>query len=363
LRAAGAVALSLVLLWYATTSEVPWLYLLSTWILALVVVAAAYAYWNARGLRLRLSARSIRPGPGSPLEELPEQLLRTAPLPAAIFEGDALELEICIETTGPPRGPASVAGSVGADRLSFATGIVPRSGWHQSAELSRLRRGTLGAASWEIGSGDFVGFFRGRRRCADTEIALVLPRFTSLSRLRDAREVEAGVAAPRAGSGTELFGVREYRPGDSLRRIHWRSSARHGELIVREHEPPGVPALLICLDAAPPTDDIADQIARIAASEAWDCIRDGGRVRLWTPGDEPTQPSHDVWEILEWLARYPQAASGESADTPALRGEDVVAVTAVDEQVLGHAKRAWVVGDATFDVDVPTSRVGTTWPP
>jgi uncharacterized protein (DUF58 family) len=84
-----------------------------------------------------------------------------------------------------------------------------------------------------------------------------------------ARELEASVTAPRSGSGNELFGVREYRPGDPLRRIHWRSSARHGELIVREYEPPGVQTVGILCDPDPPSREAADQVARLAASEAW----------------------------------------------------------------------------------------------
>ena len=50
---------------------------------------------------------------------------------------------------------------------------------------------------------------------------------------------------------------REYRPGDPLRRIHWRSSARHGELIVREFEPPGVQTLGIFCDPSPSTPEVA----------------------------------------------------------------------------------------------------------
>src|SRR3989442_6729078 len=118
----------------------------------------------------------------------------------------------------------------------------------------------------------------------------------------------ASVAAPRAGAGTEVFGVREYRPGDLLRRIHWRSSARHGELIVREYEPPGVRTLAIICDPTPPTREAADQVARLAASEAWDCIREGGRVVLSAPGLDSSRPdeARSLWALLEWLARYPR---------------------------------------------------------
>ena len=360
-RVAGVIALSSVLLWYATTSEVPWLYLLSAWVLALVPAAAVYAYWNRAGLHLWLEPASIRPAPASPLEELPEQLLRTAPPPAAIFEGDTLELEVGLDTSGAARGPASVAGRVGGSPLTFATGLVPRSGWRETAVVAALRRGPIGAASWAIEAGDFAGLFRGRSPCEDVEVGLVLPRFASLAGRWQAREMEASIAAPRAGLGSELFGVREYRPGDSLRRIHWRSTARRGELIVREYEPPGARLLTMVVDARPATVEVADQIARIAASEAWDCLREGGRVSLLAPGLEPLAATRNLWTVLEWLARYPGPEAGFAS--PSLRGEDVVAVSAGDREVVELAtERAWIVGGARVDSDVPVIRVGTAWP-
>jgi len=169
-----------------------------------------------------------------------------------------------------------------------------------------------------------------------------------------------------------MFGVREYRPGDPLRRIHWRSSARHGELIVREFEPPGVQTLGIFCDPSPPTPEVADQIARLAASEAWDCLRAGGRVVLWTPGAEPSLPSdsRSLWALLEWLARYPNKADGLEGLAP--RVGDAIAVMAtaspeIDDALVtirhrGGTVSAWVVGDADVGSDINVQRAGLLWP-
>ena len=132
--------------------------------------------------------------------------------------------------------------------------------------------------------------------------------------------------------------MREYRAGDPLRRIHWRSSARLAELVVREYEPPGVQTVGIFCDASPGTREVADQIARLAASEAWDCIRGGGRVVLWGPGLEPSLPSEarSFWALLEWLGRYPQPAGGP-ADLPSVT--DAVGVTAGSSDGRGRGAR------------------------
>ena len=357
--------------YYGTTSEVPWLFLLASWIVGLVAVSFAYALWNRAGLRLHLAVGAARTAAGSPAEVLPENLMRSAPPPAPIFEGDGLELEVGLRTRGAPRGPARVAGRVGAEQLGAATGLVPRSGWTHPVDLPAMRRGPVDARGWVVESSDPVGMFRARRASADSEVGLVLPRFASLPRRPQARELEASVAAPRAGSGTELFGVREYRPGDSLRRIHWRSSARHGELVVREYEPPGVQTLGIFCDPDPGGVEVADQVARLAASEAWDCLRSGGRVMLWGPGLKPTAlaEARSLWAALEWLARYPQV-SGDNTDPPLVT--EAVAVTGGGGPELiealemvrrrGGNVRAWVIGDADLDVDAAVQHVGAESP-
>jgi uncharacterized protein (DUF58 family) len=366
------MAVAAVVFYYGSTSEVAWLFLLAYWIGALIVAAAVYASWNARGLAAGLALAGTKPAPDSPLDSLPEQLLRTGPIPAPIFEGDSAEIELRLTTNGGPRGPARLSGVVGSEAVRAATGVVPKAGWTQRRTFGPVARGPIVAKSWVLESSDPLGFFRFRRKGADGEVALVLPRFMSLTAQPQARELEASVSAPRAGSGMELFGVREYRAGDPLRRIHWRSSARLGELVVREYEPPGQETVGIFCDPSPPTREAADQVARLAASEAWDCIRNGGRVVLWAPGLEPSLPSEarNLWALLEWLARYPEPPQVQTGDLPLV--SDAVGVTAGASAPLidaletvrqrGGRVRAWVVGDAEIDLEVPLQRVGVAWP-
>jgi len=373
-RLAGAVMLWLVLEWYGASSEVSWLFLLAAWVLALTAGSAVYALWNRRGLRLEMAVRSSHPAPDSPAVELPEQLIRTSPVATPVFERDGMELAVGLRTARRSRGPAWISGTIAGSELRFGTGLVTPAGWSEPAELLDVRRGPVGATGWTITTSDPLGFFRAERACPDAEVALVLPRFASLRGRREPRELEAGAVAPRAGSGNELFGIREYRPGDSLRRIHWRSSARHGQLVVREYEPPGLQTLTILVDPAPPTREVADQIARIAASEAWDCIREGGRVVIWGPDLEPIGPSRDLWSFLEWLSRYPAVPSGafgpphaKGVGTPARSGEVVLVLAAANPEVLEMAEtarrpRGWIVGGADVASEIPLQRVGTEWP-
>ena len=342
----GAITLFLVLEWYGATSEVPWLFLLSVWVVAILAAAAIYAAWNRNGLRLHLSVvRTVSQAP-----ELPEQILRLAP-PSALFEDDAADVEAGLDTVRHAQGPAWISGEIAGRPVAAGTGVVSRDGWRAAVPIDRLGRGVLGATGWSISTSDPLGFFAGRRKCADSEIALVFPRFTSLRDRFPVRELETATATPRAGSGNELFGVREYRAGDSLRRIHWRASARHGELVVREYEPPGMRTLNIVVDPRPPTREVADQVARIAASEAWDCIREGGAVTLGS------LTSRDMWETLEWLARYPHVDFAE-----ATKPRDCVVVTADPALLDAAARRNWLIGEAGVDGDLEFERIGLAWP-
>lgn len=368
----GAVAVAAVVFYYAGTSEVAWLYLLAYWVAALIAASYLYKLWN-RGLRGEIFVRGYEFAKGSPMEDLPDTVLNARPAKRA-FEGDSISIDLRLVSSRGTRGPARMTGSIAGSGVSTAAGLVSKKGWTERKLIGPARRGPVISTGWALDTGDLLGFFteRGTRTQGDTELALVLPRFTSLGSRPRVRELEASAAASRAGTGTELFGVREYRPGDPLRRIHWRSSARHAELIVREYEPPGIQSLGIFCDPSPATREAADQIARLAASEAWDCLRSGGRAVLWSPGAEPStyDESKSIWALLEWLARYP--APVEGLELPPPRVSDAVAVVArYNAQVIdalegikqrGGGIRAWVVGEAELDVDAPVQHVGLAWP-
>lgn len=72
-----------------------------------------------------------------------------------------------------------------------------------------------------------------------SERVLVLPRFEPLqigNLPKIGRHQPDGIAAARVGESTEFLGTRDWRSGDRLRDIHWRSTARAGKLIVKEFQ-------------------------------------------------------------------------------------------------------------------------------
>lgn len=125
--------------------------------------------------------------------------------------------------------------------ISVAHDTVPPQG-SATLELVRTatRRGVFESGPVRWSSGAPFGLVRTRR---DLDVAsplgvvphwVELPTFPILEPSSSPSDVVHERA--RAGAGDEYLGVREYRPGDSLRLVHWRSTARTQTLIVREYE-------------------------------------------------------------------------------------------------------------------------------
>jgi uncharacterized protein (DUF58 family) len=124
-------------------------------------------------------------------------------------------------------------------------------------------------------------------------------------------------------AGSQPHGVREWRPGDSFRRVHWRGTARHGRLVVVEPERPGGRrvALLVQGSAGDDRTDYEAVLARAAAT-AVEALRRGDEVLLTALGPvaRPTVPQ-DATAALDWFSGLrwpgPQDAPDLAAD-PAL---------------------------------------------
>ncbi len=81
--------------------------------------------------------------------------------------------------------------------------------------------------------------------------------------------------SPHAGGEDDFAGVREYRHGDSPRHVHWRASARHGELIVREYQRVAATTLTVLIDlsAASVHGEGAGTTLEYAVRIAGSCVR------------------------------------------------------------------------------------------
>jgi uncharacterized protein (DUF58 family) len=107
--------------------------------------------------------------------------------------------------------------------------------------------------------------------------------------LRPSRTLHTAGSNPArlAGRGTNFWGVREYHPGDPLRRIDWRRTARHpNQFFTKEFEQEEIADIGLILDARQMTDlriggeNLFEHSVRAAASLAEVFLRQGNRVSL-----------------------------------------------------------------------------------
>lgn len=128
---------------------------------------------------------------------------------------------------------------------------------------------------------------------------------------------EAGAAAARRrGRGHDLYNLRQYRPGDDPRLIHWRSSAKAQCLTVRELEENTTLDTRLVLEGSGATDTSRfERALSEAASLAVHLIRTGSGVELVGPGlfvPLGRGRGHEV-RLLTALALYNPAGSGRFA--------------------------------------------------
>lgn len=121
--------------------------------------------------------------------------------------------------------------------------------------LMPRRRGLLRLVNLRVELPDPLGLFQRLRAVANEagEI-LVIPKRYKLPPLDLSGPSEFKVGGDTAstvrGEGGEFMGLREYRPGDSLRKIHWKAWARTGQPIVKEFEEIRFPRYGLVLDTS-----------------------------------------------------------------------------------------------------------------
>ena len=158
---------------------------------------------------------------------------------------------------------------------------------------------------------------------------LIFPEYRELERLAlFDRQPAAQNTFTRLGVGGEFVGVREYRPGDSPRHVHWRSTARAGQLIVKEFASETEPGLTIALDLRASSvvgadEDTSLELAiKIAATLARYADEHGLPVTLAANSRRWPAPPGPLswWGLMNTLARAQADATADESFADCLRG-------------------------------------------
>jgi uncharacterized protein (DUF58 family) len=291
----------------ATNTLAGWLYVMSGLVIALLGLSAWLARQNLRRLDLERS-----------------------PI-ADVVAGDSLRVELCLRNNGTrdrsllqlqdplPDGLVWDQASRSQPQPTTAIALLKaqtEQRWVYSCHADR--RGRYQWSQAKLRTGAPLGLCWGRRDIDLPRSALVYPATVSLGRcpLLDrlgAENAPQSLQPNRSTLATEgvTRTMRPYRWGDATRLIHWRSSARHGELRVRELELfQGGQTVTICLDRQGWTDDEFEQ-AVVAAASLYRYAQQAGLViQVWDGAALLAEPR----SILAYLATV--LADGDGAALP-----------------------------------------------
>ncbi|MGP0067629.1 MAG: DUF58 domain-containing protein [Isosphaeraceae bacterium] len=183
----------------------------------------------------------------------------------------------------------------GCDDMALA-GLAFVPGWRSIAERIEFIpacRGEYPSRQPRVVCGFPFGLWEASRPLNVTASLLVWPRtfpVAAVPEIEGSHAFDGLATRDCAGHSGDPRGVRPYRRGDPIRRVHWGLTARHGELIVRELQSNAVPRVRIVLDTRPAAHagsgpgSSREWAIRVAASLAEGWIGQGAAVELVLDG-------------------------------------------------------------------------------
>jgi uncharacterized protein (DUF58 family) len=294
------------------------------------------------------------------------------PVEGPAVEGDTLSLEAELE------GRQWLASRLEwRDRIGTLGehGAVVGRGGRARIDLERVPRGRYRLGPGVLRATDPLGLTRvdvGVERESTLTVRPRVPELETLFTETGAWGEGGRRALLRRPSGLEPHGVREYQEGEPLRAVHWATSARRGELMVRELEDAPRDSIAVVLDvdasavAGAPGDSSLDDAVRAAAGIVRTHALRSRRALLVIGAPPPRVHSvrsvgRDWDEALDDLAAVEPAAATPLGDLVAARGPlgsvpELVVVTARPEVVADALVARTAVGrsSALVAVDAPT---------
>jgi uncharacterized protein (DUF58 family) len=200
-------------------------------LLALLALSYVWAWLNLRGLQVQRETFTHRTQVGEQARER-ITIRNIWPLPK-------LWVELQDHSNMPQHGSGFVTYLPAHDRKR----------WVSRTPCTMRGKYTLGPAT--LISGDPFGIFRLERQVEGTSEVLVYPQTAALPGFRlPSAELPGGqdVKSRTYHVTPNVATIRDYQPGDGFNRIHWRSTARTGQLMVKEFELDPTAEIYIVLD-------------------------------------------------------------------------------------------------------------------
>ena len=201
-RNTGALLAVVLAMWYAGASQNNGAaYLLCFTLASVAAVSAVHAWANLRGLSVR--ARPVRP----------------------VFAGERVTLPLDVRA-GPGRTHLAVELAAEDSEEECAGEVRPGATVRVALTFSAKRRGRFEERTVILASRFPLGFFTARRRVVVAQTHFVYPEPGGDRPLPASRIPALGREMGASSEAGDFAGLRPWRPGESMRHVHWKAVAR-----------------------------------------------------------------------------------------------------------------------------------------
>ena len=198
--------------------------------------AAIWTIFSINGIHLRRNTRTLRASVGDVFEEHYE--IKKDAWPGCAW------LEVINQSSLPKAAGSRIFTRIGAHQLRY-----------YSARTVLTRRGAYLLGPTTLTSGDPLGIFAIQKKFITGDMLVILPMTFPISTFPPPPGLLPGGKAIRQRTfdvTPHAAEVREYVPGDPMKRIHWPSTAHRGQLMVKEFEQDPQADIWLFLDAYRP---------------------------------------------------------------------------------------------------------------
>jgi uncharacterized protein (DUF58 family) len=237
--------------------------------------------------------------------------------PSPVHEGDqvAVEVQMLAARAGRHLSLEDTVHGLGAVHFAAAA-TTPGQRLTAHYEVYCRARGIYQVGPAEVSVGDPFALTERRAAAGAVDRLVVYPQVEPLEGFPPVRGLDPALQSTRPTfvphGGEDFFTLREYQMGDDLRKIHWPSSAKRDQLMIRQLEVPWQARALVLLDPRAEcygTTEAFEHAVRGAASVVAHLYRRGFSPELWTserfPGLRSESRYTRAMEALATVAAIP----------------------------------------------------------
>lgn len=268
--------------------------------------------------------------------------------PALVSEGDSVTVELVATTESKRVRYAVIEDEIkqlGSARFRILS-LSPGATYSGVYDVSCHTRGMHEVGPTIVSKTDPFGFVKVGGPVGAVDRLIVYPRIERLTGLPQLRGSDPSLQATRAESvrrgGEDFYSLREYQTGDDLRRVHWPSTARRDELMIRQFEAPWEPRALVVVDPRASSYhslEAFETAVRGAASAIHHFFEANLGANLWAGGDltgleeNPYQAAMQALAVLQPLRSFDFGTAAGRLRVKGMGGTLVIVTGSPDAQV------------------------------